>query len=374
MTQSNENIQEFNAAVVREKGGLFEIEKVHIKGIRDDEILVKVKATGMCHTDMIVRDQLYEVPMPLVLGHEGSGVVEKVGASVKEFQPGDHVVLSFASCGKCTSCLKAKPTYCENFFQMNFGGGRADDSTALKNKKEDIHDHFFGQSSFGAYAVSTERNTVKVDKDIPLELLGPLGCGIQTGAGAILNALKVGPGESVVVFGTGAVGLSAIMAAKIAGASTIVAVDVVPERLEQARSLGATHTFNSKDQDPVEEIQKLIPGGIKYSLEATGRPNVLRQAIDCLGINGTCGIVGAPALGVEATFDVNGLMVPGKTIKGIIEGDSNPKVFIPQLIQYYREGRFPFDKLTKFYQMDQINEAAQDSEKGITVKPIIYMN
>lgn len=371
---ANSNIQEFQAAVVRQKGGPFEIETVQLKELRDDEILVRVKATGMCHTDMIVRDQLYEVPLPLVLGHEGAGVVEKVGSSVKEFKAGDHVVLTFASCGLCPPCLKAQPTYCENFFQMNFGGGREDHSTALKDGKKDIHDHFFGQSSFGAFAVSTERNTVKVDKDIPLELLGPLGCGIQTGAGAILNSLKVGAGESVVVFGTGAVGLSAIMASRIAGASTIVAVDIVPERLDQAKKLGATHTINSKDKDAVSEIKKIVPGGIQYSLEATGRPEVLAQAIECIGIRGICGIVGAAPLGTEAKFDINGLMIPGKTIKGIIEGDSNPKIFIPQLIQYYREGRFPFDQLTKFYKMDEINEAAKDSEKGITVKPIIYMN
>ena len=254
---------------------------------------------------------------------------------------------------------------------MNFGGADISGRTSLRDESGDIHDHFFGQSSFAEYAIASERNTVVVPEDVPLELLGPLGCGIQTGAGAVMNALKVKNGSTFVVFGAGAVGLSAVMAAKIMGAAQIIAVDIVHERLETALSLGATDVINSKDIDVVDAIRKMTGGGSDFALEATGRPEILRWAIDSLGIKGTCGIVGAPALGVESNFDVNGVMVPGKTIKGIIEGESIPQIFIPELIEHYKAGRFPFDKLIKFYNFEDINQAALDSEKGITVKPVI---
>lgn len=366
---------EFRAAVTKSKGAPFELETIRLKSLRDNEVLIKIKAAGMCHTDMVARDQDYEVPLPVVLGHEGSGVVEKVGSAVRGIEVGDHVVLSFASCGHCKSCLKAEPVYCYNFYPMNFGGTHEDGSTSLADSKgENIHDHFFGQSSFAEYAIATERNTVVVPKDVPLEILGPLGCGIQTGAGAIMNGLKVKNASKVAIFGAGAVGISAIMAARIMGATQIIAVDIVDSRLDLAKELGATNVINSKNVDVVEAIKKASDGGVDYALEATGRPEILRWAIDSLAIRGTCGIVGAPALGVETSFDVNDVMVPGKTIKGIIEGESIPQVFIPQLIEHYKAGRFPFDKLIKFYEFNQINEAAQDSEKGITVKPVIKIN
>jgi aryl-alcohol dehydrogenase len=352
---------------------------------RPDEVLVKVMATGMCHTDMVARDQLYEVPMPIVLGHEGAGIVEQIGSSVKKLAIGDHVVLTYMWCGHCRPCLRGDLTYCENFYPLNFGGAREDGSTSTfetvgeheahetHNHGRHIHDHFFGQSTFGTYALANERNAVKVPKEAPLELLGPLGCGIQTGAGAVMNALKVRPGSSFATFGGGAVGLSAVMAARVAGATTIVAADVVPSRLELARELGATHTVNSRETDPVASVREITGGGADFTLESSGRPEVLRQAIDALANCGTCGIVGAPALGTEASFDVNGVMTAGKRIIGIIEGDSKPDLFILALVELYIQGRFPFDKLVKFYTLDQINQAAEDSEKGLTIKPIIRL-
>lgn len=362
--------------MVRQKGGPFQIEDLVQGEPRSDEVLVRVVATGMCHTDMVARDQLYDVPLPVVLGHEGSGIVEEVGASVKKVAVGDHVVLTYMWCGHCKPCLHGDLTYCNNFYMLNFGGVREDGSTSTyesDDKREPIHDHFFGQSSFGTFALVNERNVIKVPKDAPLELLGPLGCGIQTGAGAVMNALKVTPGSSFAAFGGGAVGLSAIMAARVAGATTIIAADVVPSRLALAMELGATHTVNSRETDPVEAVRKITGGGADFTLESSGRPAVLRQAIDALSVRGTCGIVGAPALGTEASFDVNGVMTTGKRIIGIVEGDSKPDLFIPALVELYTQGRFPFDKLVKFYPLDQINQAAEDSEKGITIKPIIRM-
>lgn len=363
--------REIKAAVVRKKGGPFQVEMLTVEDPRPDEVLIRIIATGMCHTDMVARDQLYTVPLPVVLGHEGAGVVERVGTNVKKIAPGDHVVLTYMWCGHCKPCLNGNLTYCANFYPLNFGGAREDGSIATHDKQGSVHDHFFGQSSFGTFALAHERNVVKVPANAPLELLGPLGCGIQTGAGAVMNALKVRPGSSFAAFGGGAVGLSAVMAARVAGATTIIAADVVPSRLALAKELGATHTVNSRETDPIESVRKMTGGGADFTLEASGRPAVLRQAIDALAIRGTCGIVGAPALGTEASFDVNGVMTTGKRIIGIIEGDSVPDLFIPSLVELYTQGRFPFDKLVKFYSLDQINQAAEDSEKGITIKPIV---
>jgi aryl-alcohol dehydrogenase len=371
---ADRSTRQIRAAVVRDKGGPFQIETLTLEGPRRDEVLVRIVATGMCHTDMVARDKVYDVPHPIVLGHEGAGVVEAVGEDVRKVAPGDAVVLTYMWCGHCRPCYLGKVFYCENVYPLCFGGARLDKSTATRDGKgERVHDHFFGQSSFGTYALANEKNVVKAPKDAPLERLGPLGCGIQTGAGAVMNALKVRPGTSVAVFGAGAVGLSAVMAARICGATTIVAADVVPSRLDTARELGATHVVNSKEDNPVEAVKDVTKGGANYSLEATGIPAVLRQAIDSIGVLGKCGIVGAARLGAEASFDVNGVMIPGKKIQGILQGESVPDVFIPQLIELHMQGRFPYDRLVKFYELDDINRAAEDSEKGVTVKPVIRM-
>ena len=372
--QSSPQSAQTRAAVVRGKGGPFQIETLTVDQPRDDEVLVRIVATGMCHTDIVIRDQVYPVPLPIVLGHEGAGIVERVGSAVSKVAPGDHVVLSFMSCGHCARCAMGQPAYCERGHPLCFGGTREDGSTATRDGgSEPVHDHFFGQSSFATYALANERTVVKVPKDLPLERLGPLGCGIQTGAGSVMNALKIGAGARFAAFGSGSVGLSAVMAARIVGATTIIAVDVVASRLALAKELGATHTVNAADADPVSEIRGITNGGVDFTLELTGRPKVVRQAIDALGTRGTCGIVGAAPIGTTASFDMGGLMSPGKSIRGIIQGDSLPELFIPQLIELHRQGRFPFDRLIKFYSFDDINQAAADSEAGTAIKPVLRM-
>lgn len=366
--------RDIKAAVIREEGSAFTLEDLKLGAPGPLEVVVRVVAAGMCHTDLIIRDQYYPTPLPVVLGHEGSGVVEAVGDAVKTVAPGDHVVMSFMSCGICHPCQGGHPCHCDDFFALNFGGCRKDGSTAVAEPGgEPIHDHFFGQSSFSTHAIAHERNLVKVDRQAPLELLGPLGCGIQTGAGAVMNSLGVGAGQSFASFGAGAVGLSAVMAAQAVGATTIIAVDIQPNRLELAKECGATHVVNSKETDPVEAIREITGGGADFTLESSGIPDVLRQAIDALGTMGTCGIVGAPKLGVEASFDVNSVMIPGKRIMGIVEGSSVPQIFIPRLVELQRQGRFPFEKLVKYYDFDQINEAVEDAEAGRTIKPILRM-
>lgn len=364
--------QTISAAVVRESGGKLQIEPVTLGAPRPHEVVVKLVATGVCHTDMVVRDQLFPTPLPLVLGHEGAGQVVAVGTAVKSIEPGDHVVMTFMSCGHCNTCVSGHPAHCENMGPLNFGGAREDGSAAMCDcHGAVVHSHFFGQSSFATTTLAHERNVVKVPKDIPLEILAPLGCGIQTGAGAVLNALKVSPGSSFAAFGTGAVGLAAIMGARVAGATQIIAVDIMPERLELARALGASHTVNAAQSDPVDEIRKITGGGADFTLECSGRPQVLRQAVDSLAIFGTCGIVGATKVGTEVALNINDIMIPGRRIMGIVQGDVLPHRFIPTLIELYRQGRFPFDKLIRFYEFEEINQAMADSERGTAIKPVL---
>jgi aryl-alcohol dehydrogenase len=366
------NRQQIRAAVARETGKPLQFESASLEAPRDNEVLVRMVATGVCHTDMVVRDQQFQTPLPMILGHEGAGVVEQIGRNVTTVAVGDHVVMTYMYCGLCSPCATGHPAHCANMGQLNFGGGRLDgSSSACDHHGGELHDHFFGQSSFATHAVASELNVVKVPKDVPLELLGPLGCGIQTGAGAVLNAMKVHAGSSFAAFGTGAVGLAAIMAARVAGATKIIAVDVNPARLSLALELGATHAINSRETDPVEGIRKLTGGGADFTLECSGRAAVLRQAIDSVGLLGTCGIVGATPQGTEVSFNVNDVMIPGRRIMGIVQGDVVSRTFIPHLIELFQQGRFPFDRLVKFYTFDQVNEAMADSESGVTIKPIL---
>ena len=314
--------------------------------------------------------QYLPIPLPGVFGHEGAGIVEKVGSQVTKVKPGDHVATSFLSCGVCNSCKQGIPNWCPDFKRLNFGGRRADGSTTMKKDKETIYGSFFGQSTFATYSLVSERSVAKVPTDVPLEILSPMGCGIQTGAGGVINSLSPKPGSSIAVFGIGSVGLSAIMAAVVCGCTQIIGVDVVESRLQLSKEFGATHTLDSSKADVVEEIRKITGGGIAYTLECTGIPAVFRQAVDCLMMGGVCGLIGVAPAGAEVNLEMQHLL-DGRTVKGIVEGDCVPEIFIPQLIDLYKQGRFPFDRLIKFYSLDQINDAAEDSEKGKTLKAVL---
>ncbi len=364
---------QIKAAIAREAGAKLSIETIDIDEPRDEEILVKVVATGVCHTDLVVRDGMLPTPLPVVLGHEGAGIVEKVGSAVYKVKPGDKVVMTFASCGSCQCCKENTITYCEEFFPRNFFATRMDGTTSLSKGDETIHSNFFGQSSFATYAICNELNVVKVPDSAPLELLGPLACGVQTGAGAVMNALKVSHGKSFAVFGAGSVGLSAVMAAKVVGATTIIAVDMNDDRLAMAKELGATHTINPGKQDATDEIMKITGRGLNFALDTTGIPAVIRSAVMSLANLGTCGILGASGPDAELELNETHFMSGGRRLMGIVEGESNPDVFIPTLVDLYQKGLFPFDKLVTFYDFDDINEAIHDSETGKTIKPIVKM-
>jgi aryl-alcohol dehydrogenase len=362
---------EIKAAVVHEIGGDFSIEQVELSEPNDDEVVVRVVGSGICGTDLgAVHGHLPIPPPPSVFGHEGAGIVERVGARVTKVKPGDHVVLAWDYCGECAACKMGKELYCMNFFLHNFHGARPDDSPTMRKGDGIIHGCFFCQSSFADFALASERNVVKVQDDVPLEVLAPMGCGIMTGAGAVINSLQARPGSSIAVFGTGTVGMSAILAAVVCGCTTIIAVDVNPERLKMAKELGATHAVNAGKADPVETVLDITSGGPEFSLECVGNPEVLRQAVDVLPRLGECGLLGVVPPGTEVSLDMD-LIMNGRTVKGVLGGDAIADLFIPKLVELYKQGRFPFDQMITFYPFDEIGKAMGDMAAGKVIKPVL---
>jgi aryl-alcohol dehydrogenase len=360
------------AAVSREGLPAPVIETLDLEAPRAGEVLIRIVATGVCHTDLRVHAGLgVGTPRPVVLGHEGAGIVEELGEGVTSLAVGDHVVLSGSSCGTCPNCRRNAPIFCDEMLPRNFGGLRMDGTSGLSQNGARIHGQFFGQSSFSKFAVANERSAVKVTKDVPLEILGPLGCGVITGSGAVIEALKVRTGDSIAVFGTGGVGLSAVMAARLVGASKIIAIDIVPSRLQLAMELGATHTINASDGDVVKRIRALVPGGVNYTLNTTNTPDIYTQAIECLATRGTAGYVTAPR--GEWKPPMFPMLAGGKKLQAILGGDAPPQFFIPMLIDYYRQGRLPFDRLIRFYRFDEIATAFHDMHSGDTIKPVLRM-
>ena len=362
------------SALVRSPGGPFLLEQVSLSAPRPDEVLVEVVASGMCHTDLLVRDSRPAV-LPAVVGHEGAGVVREVGSEVRGVAAGDPVVLSFPSCGRCPRCRTGRTAYCDTIATLKFACRRPDGSTATTDAHgRSVGDHFFGQSSFSTLAVVDGRSVVPMPDDVDLRIAGPLACGVQTGAGTVLDVLRVGPGSSIAVFGAGSVGLCAVMAAKLAGATTIVAVNRRASRRALAAEFGATHLVSPEDVDPVETIQEATGGrGVEFAFETTGKPEVLTQAVRSLDSLGTCAYVGTAAPGELGGIPMLEAMTKGLTVRGVLQGDSTPAVTIPRLWDLHRRGLLPFDRLITHYRLDEINQAAADTETGDVVKPVLLM-
>jgi aryl-alcohol dehydrogenase len=309
----------------------------------------------------------------MVLGHEGAGIVEEIGSGVTDLAVGDHVAVSFASCGHCLNCLAGREAYCTKFMMLNIAGVREDGTGTMSAPDGgEMHGSFFGQSSFATHAIVAARNAVKISKDVPLDIVGPLGCGIQTGAGTVLNSLNIPAGSSIVVSGTGAVGLSAIMGAKVAGATTIIAVDVLDERLEFAKRLGATHVVNGRTDDVVACIMEITDGiGAAYAVDTTAIPAVIENVVNATRFGASIALVGVGKPG--ATIPLGLVSGAGKTLIGAVEGDSVPQIFIPELIAMYQAGMFPFDELITTYPFDQIEKAIADTQSGVAVKAVLTM-
>jgi len=360
------------AAVVRRRGGPFLFEDVEIDDPRADEALVRMVACGICHTDIAGRDGALGMRLPAVFGHEGAGVVERVGRKADRVRAGDKVVLSFSSCGGCPGCLGGHPARCEEFDALNFGGARLDGSSTIRDAKgAPLGSSFFGQSSLAGYVTVRERGLVRVeavDED-ELTILAALGCGIQAGAGTVLNELKPRRGESVAIFGAGTVGLAALMAARLAGAGPIVVVDVVASRLELALELGAAAVIDGRAGN-VDERLRETAGSIDHAVETTGVSRVIDCAMRALGSRGSISLLAVSAdEGAERVHPKS--PDAGQSVIYSVAGDSDPQTFIPFLIRKHKEGAFPFDKLIRIYPASRINEAVKDSLSGITVKPVL---
>lgn len=362
------------AAVVNRVNGPYEMEFLQLSEVQQDEVLVKIVATGICHSDEALRVGDAEFPLPAVLGHEGAGIIERVGSNVKNFAVGDQVVLSYNYCGTCPSCRTGHPSSCKDWPLLNMSGMRPDGSHVFAKEDGTPVSNFFTQSSFATHTIVNQNNLVKVDQDADLRLIGPLGCGFLTGAGTVVNGLKPKIGDSMVVFGTGAVGLGAVMTAKIEGCSTIIAVDIHDSRLEIARELGATHTINSLTEDLAARVVEITEGqGVNFSIDTTGVSAVMKAAIDVLAVGGITAPVAVTPNSIEIQTVLD-LVFANRSIKGILMGDSVPQLEIPKLIQFHKAGQFAFDRLVQFYPFEQINEASADSNSGKTIKPILIID
>lgn len=361
------------AAVARESNADFTIETLEIGEPRAGEVRVAIAGVGICHTDLIFRDQFAPYPLPAVLGHEGAGTIEAIGEGVTGLRIGDKVVLGFSSCGACPRCAEALPSYCQSFPPLNYAGMRLEDgSKAYAAGDEAVSSHFFGQSSFARHAIVRARNVVKVDTDAPVELLGPLGCGFQTGAGGVMRSLAAKPGSSIAIIGGGPVGLAAVMGAAICQCETIALVEPIAVRREEAVQLGATHVIDPAVGDLPIALGAIVPAGFDNVLDTSGNVAAIEAGLAVLGSHGVLGLVGVPKR-ADAAISVNiaALMTPGHRIIGIIEGDSDPQTFIPELLAHHAAGRFPFDTLIRTYPLAKINAAIAAQTRGEFVKAVL---
>lgn len=363
------------AAMVHAPGAAFELIDVELTPPRPDEVVVRMVATGVCHTDISAARGTIPFPLPGVLGHEGAGVVEEIGAEVRRVKTGDSVLMTFTSCGHCATCRSGHPAYCDDHLRLNLlGGRRADGSATLSAHGQDLNAHFFGQSSFSRLALADERSLVRLPPGTSQEelvSLSPLGCGLMTGAGAVLNELRPAPGQVLVVTGAGAVGLAAVMASRMTAVSHVIVADRVPSRLALATALGANLVVDTSRTDLRQAVLEATSGrGTDLALETTGSTAVLESLMASLAVRGECVVVGAPAAGSRASFDVN-TWLPGRAVRGVTMGDSEPETFIPLLVQAFREGRFPIDRLQRTYAFADIAQAVSDATDGSTIKPVL---
>jgi aryl-alcohol dehydrogenase len=358
------------AAICRQPNEPLSIEDIEIPDPLGTEVLVKVTATGICHTDLSVIEGKLPFGRPCVVGHEGAGVVEAVGSAVRSVRPGDQVLLISPSCGTCPACADGHPALCR-VPALRWSGKRFDGSAVATAGPEAIAMRFLGQSTFSSRVLVEERTVLKAPADIAAETIAPFGCGVVTGAGAVLRVLMPQPNDSVVILGGGAVGLSAVMAANLTAASTIIVVDVVPERLELAKELGATAVINGGESENLtESIMQATGGGANIIIETTANVGLLEAGMAALARGGTMGLIGAPAADVAASLPVMPFIMGAKNLRGIVMGDGTPE-FLKALMELHRQGKFPVEKLVRTYPFKDIEQAMADAASGAAIKPVI---
>ncbi len=365
------------ALVVEAKDAPFEVQEIELAEPGRGEALVRIVAAGVCHTDAITRAGDMPMPFPCVLGHEGSGVVEQVGADVSRLAPGDKVIIGWPSCGECRNCLDGQPRYCLRTGEALVSGrrfkGELAGTSAYSRNGQELHGHFFGQSSFATHSIVSADAVVKVPKDVPLELLGPLACGLATGAGAVLNEARPRLGDSILVVGVGAVGLAAVMAARNSGVTKIIVADVHDSRLAIARDFGATHTINSRTTQLVKEVAKITGSTVDFAFDCTGVISVIETMAQTVGMLGTLVLIGGAPAGASFSLDHLSTLW-GKRVIGVLGGGGRSGQLIPALVELHQQGRFPFDRLVRYYELGQIEQALEDSKSGEVIKPILRMS
>ena len=347
------------------------VEPVTVAEPGPEEVLVAVAAAGLCHTDVSIARGEMDRPFPMVMGHEGAGVVEAVGEDVETVAPGDHVVLGRTTCGRCAYCRAGRAAMCEVRSRVHREGTLRTGGVRFSRGGEPVH-HCHGVSSFSEYTVVTEEVAVPVTADLPLEQAPLLGCGVFTGFGAVANTADVEAGASVAVFGVGGVGLSAVQGARVRGAGEIIAVDLVPEKLERAKGLGATHGVDAGD-DPVERIREIVPGGVDYAVEAVGHPEVVTQAVASLSRTGTAVVVGTPPSGTHGIeVDLQGLVTGERSIVGSFNGSYALPLAIPRLAELAADGRLSLSgMITDTKPLAEVNEAMAALEAGGEVRQVL---
>ena len=352
------------AAVLYEFGQPLVVEDIEVDAPKDGEIKVKLAACAICHSDIHAIEGAWGGSLPVVYGHEAAGVIDEVGAGVTRVAAGDHVVVTLIrSCGRCHHCAKGDVHICEGSFALNT-------QSRLRTRDGDSVSQGIKTGAFAEYVVVDQSQAIPVPEEVPLDSASLLACGVITGLGAVVNTAGVETGSSVVVIGSGGVGLNSIQGASLCGAHPIIAADLLDTKLEAAREFGATHTINAGEADPVEAILEITGEGADFTLECVGDPRVLRQAVDALTRGGVCGLAGAAPPGDEVSLDMQ-ILLNARTVRGIIEGDAVSDLFIPRLIELYRQGRLPFDRLIQFYPFEEINQAVEDMEKGLVIKPVL---
>jgi aryl-alcohol dehydrogenase len=366
---------EITAAVAHKPSAEFTLERLELDEPKPGEVLVEVAAVGLCHSDLAARDGVIPVALPAVLGHEGAGVVVQVGEDVTTVAPGDKVALTFSSCGHCPNCVLGAPAYCYHFMPLNYAGVRPDGSATVRGPEGPVNAVFFGQSTFASHALAAQRNVVKLPEDAPLDLVGPLGCGIQTGAGAVMNSMAVPPGSSLLVMGAGSVGLAGVLGGVVQDCETIIVLEPHESRRALAAELGATHVLDPADGELAEQVRAIHPDGVQYVFDTTGIPSLVASSLGAMAPHGSLGLVGVPA-DPTATIELGLMqaMIIGIRIYGIIEGDSVPDEFIPKMVALHADGRFPFDKMITKFPFSQINEAIAAQHRGEVVKVVLIQD
>jgi alcohol dehydrogenase len=348
------------------------IETVELEGPGPGEVLIKMAAAGLCHSDLSVINGDRPRPLPMALGHEASGLVEEIGPGVDDLKKGDHVVMVFVpSCGHCLPCAEGRPALCEPGAAANSKGTLLSGARRLTRKGEPVN-HHLGVSAFAEYATVSRRSLVKIDPELPLPEAAVFGCAVLTGVGAVVNTARVSAGQTVAVIGLGGVGLASLLGAVVAGASRVIAVDLADDKLEFARQLGATDTFNARNEGVVDQIRAATGGGVEFAFELAGSIKAMELAYKITRRGGTTVTAGLPPPTANFAFPQVGLVAEERTIKGSYVGTCVPMRDLPRYIALYRQGRMPVDKLlTHRLKLEEINEGFDRLHEGKAIRQVV---